>query len=332
MCGEIVCVDRSCDTRPPVDNAGSFHRTLATASGERADFSKRCHGILGHKSVHSWSDDWGNLRVRHIAKRIGNANQNILCPSQLFIWHRNWTTTIWMWKCCDILPVCKPKMIRAEFERIQPFVWATLQNICIHKFVYLTKFFLALTKRILIVFQVRQRVLVSAFMRAIKDSFPPARGAGVLALATTQQYFLLSEVAYRILPALCTLTVDPDKTVREHTFKTLRGFLGKLERVSEDPSLRERMGKTNATFDVFFFFYQTHTHFQRLTFKRPHRRWEMRRPHGPAGRWRPLPPNSIVAKVIRQSHRLGRAAAKCLVNPHRWSIRRIAVCRRQRRA
>lgn len=79
-------------------------------------------------------------------------------------------------------------------------------------------------------------------MRAIKDTFPPARGAGVLALATTQQYFLLSEVANRILPALCTLTVDPDKTVREHTFKTIRGFLGKLERVSEDPSLRERMG------------------------------------------------------------------------------------------
>lgn len=92
------------------------------------------------------------------------------------------------------------------------------------------------------IIQVRQRVLVSAFMRAIKDTFPPARGAGVLALATTQQYFLLSEVANRILPALCTLTVDPDKTVREHTFKTIRGFLGKLERVSEDPSLRERMG------------------------------------------------------------------------------------------
>lgn len=104
-----------------------------------------------------------------------------------------------------------------------------------------------LTKKKTLDFKVRQRVLVSAFMRAIKDTFPPARGAGVLALATTQQYFLLSEVANRILPALCTLTVDPDKTVRDHTFKTLRGFLGKLERVSEDPSLRERMG--NCAFD-----------------------------------------------------------------------------------
>lgn len=37
--------------------------------------------------------------------------------------------------------------------------------------------------------QVRQRVLVSAFIRAMRDPFPPARVAGVLALAATQQYF-----------------------------------------------------------------------------------------------------------------------------------------------
>jgi SCY1-like protein 1 len=67
--------------------------------------------------------------------------------------------------------------------------------------------------------------------------------AGILALAATQQYFLLSEVANRILPALCPLTADPEKSVREPAFKTIRGFLGKLERVSEDPTLRESMGK-----------------------------------------------------------------------------------------
>lgn len=130
----------------------------------------------------------------------------------------------------------------------------------------------------------RQRVLVSAFMRAIKDTFPPARGAGVLALATTQQYFLLSEVANRILPALCTLTVDPDKTVRDHTFKTLRGFLGKLERVSEDPSLRERMGK-----NIDIYLCQNDgkiepKYSQRLMFIRLHRRWEMLQQHGLDGR------------------------------------------------
>ncbi|KOB69994.1 N-terminal kinase-like protein, partial [Operophtera brumata] len=52
--------------------------------------------------------------------------------------------------------------------------------------------------------QIRQKVLVSAFVRATRDAFPPARQAGVLALAATQQYFLLAEVANRILPALCS--------------------------------------------------------------------------------------------------------------------------------
>lgn len=66
---------------------------------------------------------------------------------------------------------------------------------------------------------------------------------GVLALAATQQYFLLSEVATRILPALCQLTVDPEKSVRDNVFRTIKGFLGKLEKVSEDPGLRESMGR-----------------------------------------------------------------------------------------
>lgn len=89
--------------------------------------------------------------------------------------------------------------------------------------------------------QIRQKVLVSAFVRATRDAFPPARQAGVLAMAATQQYFLLAEVAQRVLPALCPLTADPEKVVRDAAFRTIRGFLGKLEKVSEDPSLKEGM-------------------------------------------------------------------------------------------
>lgn len=33
--------------------------------------------------------------------------------------------------------------------------------------------------------------------------------------------------------------------MRDPAFKTIRGFLGKLERVSEDPTLRESMGKVD---------------------------------------------------------------------------------------
>lgn len=85
--------------------------------------------------------------------------------------------------------------------------------------------------------------MIGAFIRGTRDPFPPARTASILALAATQQYYLLQEVANRILPALCPLTTDVDKGVRDNAFRTIRGFLSKLERVSEDPGLRESMGK-----------------------------------------------------------------------------------------
>lgn len=59
----------------------------------------------------------------------------------------------------------------------------------------------------------RQRILVNAFTRALKDPFPPARMAGVLALSATQQFYSLIEVANRVIPSLSCLTVDPDKQV-----------------------------------------------------------------------------------------------------------------------
>lgn len=59
----------------------------------------------------------------------------------------------------------------------------------------------------------RQRILINAFTRALKDPFPPARMAGVLALSATQQFYALAEVATKVMPALCMLTVDPDKQV-----------------------------------------------------------------------------------------------------------------------
>ncbi|XP_063868624.1 N-terminal kinase-like protein isoform X2 [Scylla paramamosain] len=88
---------------------------------------------------------------------------------------------------------------------------------------------------------VRQKCLVSAFLRATRDPFPPARTAGVLALAATQQFYNLQDVASKILPSLCMLTLDPEKSVRDAVFKVLKGFLSKVEKVSEDPSLREEM-------------------------------------------------------------------------------------------
>uniref|UniRef100_A0A3Q3ITI4 Uncharacterized protein n=1 Tax=Monopterus albus TaxID=43700 RepID=A0A3Q3ITI4_MONAL len=68
----------------------------------------------------------------------------------------------------------------------------------------------------------RQRVLISAFSRATKDPFPASRSAGVLGFAATHNYYSVMEIAARILPTLCAITVDPDKSVRDQ----LRNWTG----------------------------------------------------------------------------------------------------------
>ncbi|XP_035017056.1 N-terminal kinase-like protein isoform X2 [Hippoglossus stenolepis] len=82
----------------------------------------------------------------------------------------------------------------------------------------------------------RQRVLISAFSRATKDPFPASRSAGVLGFAATHNYYSVTEIAARILPTLCAITIDPDKSVRDQAFKAIKSFLSKMETVSEDPS------------------------------------------------------------------------------------------------
>ena len=51
--------------------------------------------------------------------------------------------------------------------------------------------------------------------RALKDPFPAARQAAVLAIASTNNMFTLTESANRVLPMLCTCLVDDDKAVRD---------------------------------------------------------------------------------------------------------------------
>ncbi|CAI9544514.1 unnamed protein product [Staurois parvus] len=82
----------------------------------------------------------------------------------------------------------------------------------------------------------RQRVLISAFSRATKDPFSPSRAAGVLGFAATHNFYSMNDCAGKILPVLCGVTMDPEKSVRDQAFKAIRSFLDKLESVSEDPA------------------------------------------------------------------------------------------------
>ncbi|QCE12495.1 probable inactive serine/threonine-protein kinase scy1 [Vigna unguiculata] len=72
----------------------------------------------------------------------------------------------------------------------------------------------------------RKRVLINAFtVRALRDTFAPARGAGIMALCATSSYYDITEVATRILPNVVVLTIDPDSDVRTKAFQAVDQFL-----------------------------------------------------------------------------------------------------------
>ncbi|CAN1311402.1 N-terminal kinase-like protein [Linum perenne] len=72
----------------------------------------------------------------------------------------------------------------------------------------------------------RKRVLINAFtVRALRDTFSPARGAGVMALSATSSYYDATEIATRILPSIVVLTIDPDSDVRMKSFQAVEQFL-----------------------------------------------------------------------------------------------------------
>ncbi|CAH9126362.1 unnamed protein product [Cuscuta epithymum] len=72
----------------------------------------------------------------------------------------------------------------------------------------------------------RKRVLINAFTaRALRDTFSPARGAGVMALCATSSYYDVTEIATRILPNIVVLTIDPDSDVRSKAFQAVDQFL-----------------------------------------------------------------------------------------------------------
>ncbi|XP_068647824.1 uncharacterized protein [Aristolochia californica] len=72
----------------------------------------------------------------------------------------------------------------------------------------------------------RKRVLINAFtVRALRDTFAPARAAGIMALCSTSLYYDMIEIATRVLPNIVVLTVDPDGDVRTKAFEAIDQFL-----------------------------------------------------------------------------------------------------------
>ena len=75
-------------------------------------------------------------------------------------------------------------------------------------------------------------MLIAAFVRALKDPFPPARNAALLALTATQQYHRPMDVATKVLPHIAPIVLDAERDVRATAIQCLRVYVGKLETAS----------------------------------------------------------------------------------------------------
>ncbi|CAL5195541.1 unnamed protein product [Lathyrus oleraceus] len=89
----------------------------------------------------------------------------------------------------------------------------------------------------------RKRVLINAFtVRALRDTFPPARGAGIMALCATSSNYDITEIATRILPNVIVLTIDPDSDVRSKAFQAIDQFLLMAKQHYEKTNIAEATG------------------------------------------------------------------------------------------
>jgi SCY1-like protein 1 len=61
----------------------------------------------------------------------------------------------------------------------------------------------------------RQKVLIAAFTRSLRDPFVHARNAALQALAATADLFPDDECATKLLPAICPSLVDKEKYARQ---------------------------------------------------------------------------------------------------------------------
>ena len=76
----------------------------------------------------------------------------------------------------------------------------------------------------------RQKVLVAAFSRSLRDPFVHARNAALLALAATADLFGDDDCATKILPALSPSLVDREKLVRDQANKTFDTYVQRIRK------------------------------------------------------------------------------------------------------
>ncbi|ORX90168.1 ARM repeat-containing protein [Basidiobolus meristosporus CBS 931.73] len=78
----------------------------------------------------------------------------------------------------------------------------------------------------------KKNALGSAFVKSLRDPFPHARMASLMALSATVDYYEPAEKATKIIPCISSCLLDSEKIVRDQAFKAIGIFIKKLEAVA----------------------------------------------------------------------------------------------------
>lgn len=79
----------------------------------------------------------------------------------------------------------------------------------------------------------RQKLILPAFTRAMKDPFTPCRLSALKAVISCKQYFTQKDVAEKVLPSIVPHLLDSTNDVRVEAFKVVETLMGGLKEESQ---------------------------------------------------------------------------------------------------
>eukprot|EP01028_Stygiella_incarcerata_P000773 TRINITY_DN1120_c0_g1_i3.p1 TRINITY_DN1120_c0_g1~~TRINITY_DN1120_c0_g1_i3.p1 ORF type:complete len:836 (+),score=245.77 TRINITY_DN1120_c0_g1_i3:549-3056(+) len=80
---------------------------------------------------------------------------------------------------------------------------------------------------------VRQKMLIPFFGRSMRDPFPKAREAAIMAIGVTSAFFTLEECVTKVIPSICPTLVAKDKGVRHQAFRCMDILMERLRKNAE---------------------------------------------------------------------------------------------------
>jgi SCY1-like protein 1 len=78
----------------------------------------------------------------------------------------------------------------------------------------------------------RDKHILPAYMRSMKDTFPPARLAALQACLQSKDFFSPQDIAAKVLPAVMPILLDPMANVREEAFQVVNSYMQILKNES----------------------------------------------------------------------------------------------------